>query len=75
MHPNMVVKVSHIVYAKLDVTRISAAAEKQENYATASAMEAYHVQINDINYIVLLFESLFESFPIGFIHYNNLILN
>jgi hypothetical protein len=23
----------------------------------------------------LLFESLFESFPIGFIHYNNLILN
>ena len=49
MHPNMVVKVSHIVYAKLDVTRISAAAEKQENYATASAMEAYHVQINDIN--------------------------
>jgi hypothetical protein len=50
MHPNMVAKVSHIVYAKLDVIRISAAAEKQENYATASAMAAYHVQINEIRF-------------------------
>jgi hypothetical protein len=54
MHPNMVAKVSHIVYANLDVARISAAAEKQENYATASAMAAYHVQINEIRFYCIV---------------------